>query len=29
MPEQKIQEPIAIGCFAIEEFQQLLEQSPD
>ena len=29
MPEQKIQEPIAIGCFAIEELQQLLEQSPD
>jgi rhodanese-related sulfurtransferase len=29
MQGQKIQEPIAIGCFALEQLQQLIKQSPD
>ena len=29
MQEQKIQEPIAIGCFATEQLQRLIVQSPD
>ncbi len=29
MPEQKTQVPIAIGCFAITDIQQLIKQSPD
>ena len=29
MQHQKMKEPIAIGCFAIKELQQLLKQSPE
>ena len=29
MPDQKMQEPIAIGCFTIEDLQHLQKQSPD
>jgi rhodanese-related sulfurtransferase len=29
MQEQIIQEPIATGCFAIEQLQQLIKESPE
>lgn len=29
MPEQKTQEPIAIGCIAQTDLQQLIKQSPE